>query len=194
MSAERGYVLDMSLIESFQVQLGSKAPGFRLRGTDDRVHDLSEYEHASVLAVIFMCNHCPYVQACIERLVVLQRDFEDRGVQFVGINANDSKDYPDDSFEEMKIFAEKMGVNFPYLHDESQEVARNYHAACTPDIFVYDGKRELVYHGRIDNNWKDTSMATTHELRDALEALVSGGLPVPVQHPSMGCSIKWREM
>lgn len=191
----------MVLTESFQVQLGSSAIPFSLRGTDEQMYSLDSFKDAKVLAVVFMCNHCPYVQACIERLIDLQREFADRGVRFVGINSNDSTGYPEDNFEAMKLFSRQYGMNFPYLIDESQEVARAYHAVCTPDIFVYDlalrlrypqGMLRLRYHGRIDNNWKDPSKATSHELRNALEAMTSSGVVSEVQYPAMGCSIKWR--
>ncbi len=183
----------MTLTESFQVQLGGSAPAFSLRGVDDHEYSL-ESKATGPLVVIFMCNHCPYVKACIDRLIAIQRDFADRGVRFVGINSNDATDYPEDSFEAMKDFSREHGMNFPYLVDESQRVASAYHAVCTPDIFVYDIERKLRYHGRIDNNWKDAAKVTSHDLRDALLSLVSGKLPSEEgQMPSMGCSIKWRE-
>lgn len=183
----------MALIESTTVTLGSEAPSFFLRGVDDKQHSLADFRDATILVVIFMCNHCPYIQACIERLVGLQKEFSERGVRFVGINSNDSTDYPEDSFEAMKVFSQEKGMNFPYLFDETQGIAHSYGAVCTPDIFVYDAKRFLRYHGRIDNNWKDESKATAHELSDALTKMVAGELPQEVQHPSMGCSIKWKE-
>jgi len=183
----------MALLESSSVALGSPAPSFQLRGVDDVVHTLEEYAQKAVLVTTFMCNHCPYVQACIDRLVSLQRDFEARGVQFLGINSNDAFSYPEDSFEAMKIFSRERGMNFPYLVDEFQSTALAYGAVCTPDIFVYDQHRRLAYHGRIDDNWKDASLVRSHDLRAALEALVSGERPDVVQKPSMGCSIKWRK-
>ena len=182
----------MVLTESFQVQLGSAALPFSLKGTDNQVYTLQNLKDAKILVVVFMCNHCPYVQACIERLVKLQGQFADRGVRFVGINSNDSTGYPEDNFEAMKAFAREYHMNFPYLMDDTQDVARAYHAVCTPDVFAYDDRRKLVYHGRIDNNWKDPSKVTTHELRDALEAVTQGQPVGEKQHPSMGCSIKWR--
>lgn len=183
----------MVLTESFQVALGGEAHPFSLKGTDERTYALETFSDARVLVVIFMCNHCPYIQACIDRLVALQRDFADRSVRFVGINSNDSTDYPEDNFEAMQAFFIEKKMNFPYLHDVAQQVAREYDAVCTPDIFAYDAQRKLQYHGRIDNNWKDASKVTSHELRDALDALVNGRVPGQVQHPSMGCSIKWRD-
>lgn len=182
----------MSLTESFQIQLGSAAPDFQLKGVDEHKYSLSDFSQRAVLVIVFMCNHCPYVQACIDRLVDLQRCFDDRGVRFVGINSNDSTNYPEDDFEAMRVFSQTHRMNFPYLVDESQEVAMAYHAACTPDVFVYDSKRALRYHGRIDNNWKDSSKVTSFDLRFALEALLEGKNVNPIQEPSMGCSIKWK--
>ncbi len=182
----------MTLIESLEVQLGTPAPDFQLRGVDEHTYALSDFGERAILVVVFMCNHCPYVQACIERLVVLQHDFIDKGVRFVGINANDTKDHPDDDFEEMKIFAREKNMNFPYLRDETQQVAKAYHAVCTPDIFVYDEQRTLKYHGRIDNNWKDVSKITSQDLRSALEAMARHQTVDQIQLPSMGCSIKWK--
>lgn len=182
----------MVLIESFQVQLGSNPPSFSLQGTDEQIHTLENFSDAKVLVVVFMCNHCPYVKACIERLVALQRDFLQNGVQFVGINSNDATDYPEDGFEAMKNFVTEHVMNFPYLLDETQEVARAYHAVCTPDIFVYDRDRKLQYHGRIDNNWKDISKVTTHDLQNALESVLNHKALPELQYPSMGCSIKWQ--
>lgn len=182
----------MALTESSQVQLGTVAPDFRLKGTDDNWYTLDDFAARNILVIVFMCNHCPYVLACIDRLVDLQKDFEGRGVRFIGINANDPSDYPEDGFEKMKEFAQMKHMNFPYLVDDTQEVARAYRAVCTPDIFVYDAKRTLRYHGRIDNNWKDASKVTSHDLRDALSVMVRGSVPSVDQEPSMGCSIKWR--
>lgn len=183
----------MVLLESKKVEMGSPAPDFKLMGVDDREHTLAEYAGEKALVIVFMCNHCPYVQAQWGRLVALQEKYKDRRVQFVGINANYNPDYPEDSFENMKKYYEKYGMNFPYLLDESQKVARAYNAQCTPDIFVYDARQKLAYHGRIDDNWKDGGSATSHELDAALEALVKGERPGPDQKPSMGCSIKWRD-
>lgn len=182
----------MVLLKSFDGGLGVAAPDFDLPGVDGERYTLVRFSDADVLVVVFMCNHCPYVQACVDRLVALQRDFFDRGVRFVGINANDDATYPEDDFPAMQEFARARGVNFPYLHDASQAVARAYGAVCTPDIFVYDRARTLRYHGRIDDNWQDAARATTHELADALVALTSGGVVDAEQHPSMGCSIKWK--
>lgn len=183
----------MVLIESTRTILGSKAPNFSLKGVDERLYGLEDFREAKILVIVFMCNHCPYVQACIERLVVLQSEFADMRVRFIGINSNDSTSYPEDSFEGMRVFSMEKHMNFPYLHDEKQHMARDYGAVCTPDIFVFDRERMLRYHGRIDNNWKDPAKASSHELKNALLALVERRDVGSVQHPSMGCSIKWKE-
>ena len=180
----------MVLLESLNLPLGSDAHDFDLPGIDGKNHSLDSYKGAEALVIIFMCNHCPYVQAVIQRLITLQKEFPD--VKFVGINANDSDGYPEDSFEKMKEYAENWSMNFDYLRDETQEVAKRYKAQCTPDIYVFDENQKLAYHGRIDDNWQHEDQATTEELYDALMALRDGKKPSEQQYPSMGCSIKWK--
>jgi peroxiredoxin len=183
----------MALIYSQTIPFGEKAPDFSLPGIDGKTYTLASFADKKVLVVIFMCNHCPYVQACWNRLIALQNEFDARGVQLVGINANDAQSYPEDSFEKMKEYVQRKKHNFPYLRDKSQEVAKAYGAVCTPDIFVYDEKRGLAYHGRIDDNWQEPGEVTKRELAEALEALLNGRKkPSPDQKPSMGCSIKWK--
>lgn len=182
----------MALLYSQTVPFGSPAPDFSLPGADGKKHTLASFKDKKALVIIFMCNHCPYVQACWQRLVELDREFSPQGVQFVGINSNDPQNYPEDSYEKMKEYAEKNGQLFPYLCDDSQVVAKAYGAVCTPDIFVYDSEHKLQYHGRIDDNWKEPENVSTRELAEALEALIKGELPNRDQNPSMGCSIKWK--
>lgn len=182
----------MVLLESLNLPLGSDAHEFDLPGIDGKNHSLDSYKDEKVLVLVFMCNHCPYVQAVIQRLINLQDKFKDKGVKFVGINSNDSDGYPEDGFEKMSEYAEEWGMNFDYLRDETQAIAKIYKAQCTPDIYVFDGERKLAYHGRIDDNWQHEDQATTQELDDALEALVKGENPSDQQYPSMGCSIKWK--
>lgn len=182
----------MSLEKSESVALGTPAPDFALTGVDDRVHELSEYADKPVLLVVFMCNHCPFVRAVEDRLIALQRDYADRGLQLVGINPNDPARYPEDDFESMKLRARHKSYNFPYLVDETQEVAEDFGAVCTPDLFLYGPDRRLAYHGRIDDSWKDEKAVRRQDLREAIEALLAGRAPDPDQVPSMGCSIKWR--
>ncbi|MBP9717795.1 thioredoxin family protein [Candidatus Gracilibacteria bacterium] len=182
----------MALTYSQTIPFGAPAPDFDLPGVDDKTHTLASFASAKILVVIFMCNHCPYVQACWQRLVDLQNEFGAQGVQLVGINSNDSATYPEDSLEKMKEYAQKYGQNFPYLQDATQLTAKAYGAVCTPDIFVYDQQRHLQYHGRIDDNWKDQGKVTKRELAEAITALLKGDLPPRDQNPSMGCSIKWK--
>lgn len=189
----------MALTYSQSIPFGEKAPDFSLPGIDGKTYSLASFTDKKILVMIFMCNHCPYVQACWDRFVNLQNEFGPRGVQFIGINANDSDGYPEDSFEKMKEYAAEKGQNFPYLRDESQKTAKAYDAVCTPDIFVYErahgaSANELIlaYHGRIDDNWKEPEKVTKRELAEALEALLQNKKPSPDQKPSMGCSIKWK--
>jgi peroxiredoxin len=172
--------------------VGTQAPEFSLPGVDGKTYSLDSFRDARLLVVIFTCNHCPYAQALESRFIELQRDFIERGVRFVAINANDAAAYPDDGFEPMKERVKQNGWNFPYLRDEKQDVARAYDAACTPDIFVFDGDRALRYNGRVDDNWRDPGQVRQRDLRRALEALLAGK-PIDFQvHPALGCSIKWK--
>jgi peroxiredoxin len=179
-------------IETPPPELGARCPDFQLPGVDGRRHALGDFAASPVLVVMFICNHCPYVKAVEDRLIRLARDYGPRGVQLVGICANDAEGYPDDRFEALAKRWRDRGYGFPYLHDEPQTVARAFGAVCTPDIFVYDQDRRLAYRGRIDDSWKDESKVTRRELGAALDALLAGKRPSPEQRPSMGCSIKWK--
>lgn len=184
----------MVLLESFKIRMGEIAKNFSLRDVDEKIYTLEDFAAAKVLVIVFMCNHCPYVQAVWQRLIDLQERFKEQAVRFVGINANaTNSNYEEDSFENMKVEYARRKMSFPYLIDETQNVAREYDAQCTPDIFVYDSERRLAYHGRIDDNWKDSTKVTKQELAEAIELLLAGGMPHANQHPSMGCSIKWIE-
>jgi peroxiredoxin len=180
----------MTLLESTMVPLGTTCPDFTLPGVDGRLWSLHDF-HTSALLVVVMCNHCPYVQAVDERLNALANTYAGR-CAVVGINANDAVTHPDDSFEAMRRRAMAKGYAFPYLWDEEQTFARDLGAACTPDFFLYDSHRHLCYRGRLDDNWKDAAHITRQELREAIEGVLAGNEPLVVQHPSMGCSIKWR--
>ena len=148
---------------------------------------------AAALVVMFICNHCPYVQAVEDRLIALAREYGPRGVRFVGICANDATDYPDDAPARLLARWREKGFGFPYGIDESQEVARAFGAVCTPEFFVYDAARRLAYHGRLDDIWHDPRKVTRRELAAALDAAARRRAPAPEQQtPSMGCSIKWR--
>ena len=175
------------------VPLGTPAPDFSLPGTDGKTYSLMNFGDKKVLVIIFMCNHCPYVKAVLRRLITLQNDFADRGVQLVGINVNDVAKQPDDSPENMKALAEKKKFPFPYLYDASQESAKAYDAVCTPDIFVYGIERTLKYRGRVDDSWQHPDQITRHDLRDSLEAILTDQDVNDDQVSSMGCSIKWKE-
>ena len=183
----------MVLAYSNGMQVGTPAPGFSLPAVDGKTYSLDSFADAAALVIVFTCNHCPYAQAVEERLVQLQRDYAPRGVVVVAINPNDERAYPDDSFAAMVERARDRGFNFPYLRDEAQQVARAYDAACTPDIFVFDRQRKLVYNGRLDDNWQNPGAVKRQDLRAVLDATLAGrGIDFdPV--PSMGCSIKWKD-
>ena len=152
------------------------------------MHTRAEFEGARALLVMFICNHCPYVIAVEDRLVALGRTFGQQSVKIVAISSNDPEQKPADSFENMQ----KKAYPFPYLHDESQAVAKAFGAVCTPDFFLYDESLKLVYRGRLDDSWKDASLVKSEELKAAIEALLEGREVTREQRPSMGCSIKWK--
>lgn len=182
----------MTLLESLPLHLGKDIIPFSLPATDGKGYGPIDFKDKKILVVVFMCNHCPYIKAVIDRLIAIQKDYSDKGVQLLGINANDSADYPEDSFEAMQEWVKEKGINFPYLHDESQEVAKAYQAQCTPDIYVFNQENKLAYHGRVDDNWKEEGEVKKQDLRLALDAILGGNPVAEPQHPSMGCSIKWK--
>jgi peroxiredoxin len=173
--------------------LGTQAPDFRLINVDGRWVSLSDFANAPALLVIFMCNHCPFVIHVADELARLTREYMGRGVGVVGINSNDVSSHPADSPERMVAEAEARGYEFPYLYDESQEAAHAYHAACTPDFFLFDRNQRLVYRGQMDDSRPDSGIPVTgRDLRLALDAVLANE-EVPIkQHPSMGCNIKWK--
>ncbi|MDR5710168.1 MAG: thioredoxin family protein [Armatimonadota bacterium] len=175
------------------LRIGDRILPFRLPGTDGREHAVEDYADKAVLVVIFSCNHCPYVRAWEDRMIGLQRAYADRGVQFLLISSNDPEQYPEDSFDRMRERARQKGYPFPYLYDETQEVAWAYGAERTPEVFVFDRERVLRYHGAIDDNYEDPEAVRHPYLRDALEAVLAGQeVPVPETRP-VGCTIKWRK-
>jgi peroxiredoxin len=173
------------------LMLATEAPPFDLPGVDGNRHSLDDYAGAPVLAVVWSCNHCPYVLAWEDRMSAIQRDYADRGFRLVAINSNDAASYPADSFEAMKRHAGEKGFPFDYLHDEDQSVARAYGPERTPEVFLFDADRRLVYHGAIDDS-RDEDAVSEHYLRDAIDALLDGREPEQSDTPPVGCSIKWR--
>lgn len=183
----------MALTYSKGMPIGTRAPAFELPGTDGNTYHLKSFRDAKVLVVVFTCNHCPYAQASENRLIQIQNDYADKGVQLVLINSNDDTAYPEDSFEHMVRRAKEKNYPFPYLRDETQKVAHSFNAACTPDVFVFDNERALRYSGRIDDNWQEPDQVTRHELREALDCVLENK-EIPFEpKPSMGCSIKWKQ-
>ncbi len=170
--------------------LDERAPTFSLRGVDGNEHTLASYDDAEVLVLIQSCNHCPYVLAWEGRMTAVQRDYAGRGVRLVAFNSNDASRYPDDSFEQMVARATNQGFNFDYLHDADQSLAHALGAERTPEVFVFDRDRRLVYHGAIDDNRDETAVGRQY-LRDALEAVTGGATPAVGETPAVGCTVKW---
>jgi peroxiredoxin len=174
------------------LHVGDKAISFSLPGIDGKQHSLDDYRGKEAIAVIFSCNHCPYVRAWEDRMVKIQSDYVDKGVQLIAINANDATKYPDDSFSKMKERAREKNFNFPYLYDELQEIARAYGAERTPEVFVFSKDGVLRYHGAIDDNYDDPAAVKSQYLRDALDAVLARK-PAPVTETKpVGCTIKWK--
>lgn len=182
----------MALTYTPDAALGAKCPNFELPGVDGRTYSNADFAGAKAFLVMFICNHCPYVKAVEDRLIALANEFQAQPVKIVAICANDAQSYPDDSFANLKKRAEEKSYPFPYLHDETQTVARAFGAVCTPDFFLYDGEQRLAYRGRLDDSWKDPSQVKHRDLREALQALLEGRMPSSEQRPSMGCNIKWK--
>ena len=180
----------MALTESTMVSLGSKAPYFSLPDTDGNNLSIENFSK-EVLVVIFTCNHCPYAKAVEDRLIKLANKYNSK-VDFVLISSNDTENYPEDSPEKMAELAESKSYPFPYLFDETQEIAKAYSAVCTPDIFLYNNDRELEYRGRLDDNWKEPEKVSREELKMAIEFILKGEKIDFTQIPSMGCNIKWK--
>ena len=183
----------MALLESKPPQTGSKMPDFALNDVDGKNHTSGDFQGKNGLVVMFLCGHCPYVLAVEDRLTELARQFQPEGIAFVAICSNDPEQNDADKPEAIKQWAENKQHPFPWLIDDTQEVARKFDAVCTPDIFVYDSNFQLFYHGRIDDRPKDASAAKKHDLQTALSNLLKGSQPPADQIPSMGCSIKWKD-
>jgi peroxiredoxin len=175
------------------LEIDQKGPDFSLPGVDGQTYALSELLKTSqAVAVIFSCNHCPYVRAWEGRMKDIQRDYRAKGVRLVAIGSNDAVKYPDDDFDHMKQRAEQEGFNFLYLRDESQAVARAYGGTHTPHVFLLDQAGVLRYRGAIDDNYDDPSAVQHPYLREALDALLSGQMPEPAVSQAVGCTIKWK--
>jgi len=182
----------MVLLESkITLKTGDSAPDFSLKGIDDEIHSLESYAKNKGLLVIFMCNHCPYVKAKIDAIKQIHEKFSEN-IAVVGINSNDSTEYPDDSFENMKKIANENGMKFDYLVDDKQDVAKMYGAVCTPDPFLFDEDRKLIFHGRIDNAMNPDATATENIMQNNLKKFLTGEKIEKDFDPSIGCSIKWK--
>lgn len=184
----------MPLVSTPVDELGTACPDFNLPATDGKNHSRAEAPAGKPFLVMFICNHCPYVIAVEDRLVQLGQDLKKAGLAVFAISSNDAAKYPEDSFEKMKVKAKAKNYPFPYMYDESQEVARTFGAVCTPDFFVYDKNHKLAYRGRLDDSWKDASKVTRRELFQVITDLNSGKAAPKEQIPSMGCSMKWKEL
>jgi peroxiredoxin len=171
------------------IALANEAPPFDLPGVDGRQHSLDDYADKPALAVVWSCNHCPYVQAWEGRMIALQREFGDRGFELVAVSSNDAENYPEDSFEAMKERAGQQHFNFDYLYDEDQSVLEAYGAERTPEVFLFDGDRRLVYHGAIDDSREEEGV-TQEYLRNAIEAVLAGEEPPVRETPAVGCTVK----
>jgi peroxiredoxin len=178
---------------STMLPLGTVAPDFSLPNIDGRSVSLADVAGEKGTVVMFICNHCPFVKHVADQLAVLGRDSLPRGIGFVAISSNDVASHPADSPEQMVHEAEERGYPFPYLYDETQEVAKAYHAACTPDFFLFDAGRALVYRGQLDPSRPGSDVPVTgQDLRAAIDALLAGRPPIDEQIPSLGCNIKWK--
>ncbi len=184
----------MSLTSSTMLPWGTSAADFRLPdAVSGRTVALADFAKSPVLVVMFICNHCPYVKHIRTGLAEFGRDYQRKGVAVVAINANDPAAYPEDAPGRMKAEARSAGYSFPYLYDETQVVAKGYRAACTPDLYVFDRDRKLVYRGQFDDSRPGNGRPVTGaDLRAAVDALLAGRMPAADQKPSIGCNIKWR--
>lgn len=184
----------MAATESTMLPLGTPAPDFRLPDFNGKHIALSDLRAADGLVVAFICNHCPFVKHIRTELARFARDYQPRGIAVVAINSNDIGTYPQDGPAGMAEEARSAGYSFPYLLDETQQVAKAYHAACTPDLFLFDADRKLVYRGQFDSSRPGRGAPTGADLRAACDALLAGGPVAADQKPSIGCNIKWKAL
>ena len=175
----------------FTIDVGKAGPAFALKGVDGATHSLEDYAGKKAVVVVFTCNHCPAAVAYEDRLVELQSDYAGKGVQLVAINPNEDEGHPTDSFEHMVQRAKDKGYNFPYLRDETQEIAKAYGAVRTPEVFLLGPDRTLVYHGRIDDNADNPAAVKRHDLREALDEVLAGKPVTVPDTPPVGCTVKW---
>lgn len=184
----------MSLTPSNMIPLGTSAPDFSLPdAVSGQLYSLKRFEGAKALVVMFICNHCPYVKHINSELVKLANDYQGKGIKFVAINSNDVQSHPEDSPELMKKAALELRYPFPYLYDETQEVARAYDAACTPDFYIFNADKKLVYRGQLDDSRPSNKLPLSgKDIREALDDVLAGKPLSPRQRPSIGCNIKWK--
>lgn len=183
----------MALMETPSVNTSFKAPDFSLKGVDGQTYSLADVRGEKGTLVMFICNHCPYVKGITDRLASTMEDLQQSGIGVIAIMANDTANYPADSFDNMKVFAQENGFTFPYVIDETQQVAKAYDAVCTPDFFGFDADLNLQYRGRLDSSGKNPAAGdTVPELKNAMLEVAAGKPISHPQTPSMGCSIKWR--
>lgn len=185
----------MSITYSKPMPLGSKAPDFSLPDTvSGKIISLSEQPKSPATGIIFMCNHCPFVKHVLPELTKLVKEYQAKGAAFIAISANDIRDYPQDAPGEMKKLAIHMGFSFPYLYDESQEIAKAYQAQCTPEFYLFDEDLKCAYHGRFDDSSPGKPETVTgNDFRMALDAVLAKKPAPQPQYPSMGCNIKWKD-
>ena len=176
-----------------KLKIGSKLPEFNLKATDSNNYSADTFSNSKILVIMFTCNHCPYVRSYEERLINLQDNFKKQGVSFVAINSNDEINYPEDSFENMIKRANEKKYNFPYLRDEDQSVAKAFGTSYTPEVFVFNEKRTLQYHGRIDDNWQEPKKVTKQNLKEAIEAILNKKTPDRSETQAIGCTVKWKD-
>lgn len=177
---------------AFTLQIGASCPNFSLPGVDGKNWSRDDFKDAQLLVIAFTCNHCPYVVGSEERLITYQADYKGQGLQLVCINSNETENHPGDSFEHMIKRSRERGFNFPYLRDDTQEIARAFGALKTPHFFLFDKQRKLQYTGRMDDSPRETRGATTRELRDATDALLHGKAPRTQLTNPIGCNVKWK--
>ena len=183
----------MAVTLSNMMELGTKAPDFSLMDTvSDKTLTLSDLKSDIATVVLFICNHCPYVKHLNSKIVEIANKYQKRGIQFIAISSNSVETHPQDGPEHMKQIAKEQAYPFPYLYDESQDVAKAYQAECTPDLFVFDGDLKCVYRGQFDDSRPNKGEATGNDLTAALDAIIAGEKVSKMQKPSMGCNIKWK--